>query len=227
MRNRRKLAVTTPQRASVSDHSATRNTARVSTLPRTTVRSASYQVLNRFLRIQPAGLSEATGGASCSVLTLLLQDLGATVVDVHKQRRPEADREVGVHDDDDARYRLAGLAGSRAADVEELRVTDYDRQARVLGQVQVLARRGRGGGREGPGGDGPEQGGGPARAGSPGSAGSPIRPMPRVVRPAALRLDETIRAPTATTIAAATKVSQGPSAASISGPGPNRPRWVR
>src|SRR3972149_6150637 len=114
MRNRRKLAVTTPQRASVSDHSATRNTARVSTLPRTTVRSASYQVLNRFLRIQPAGPSEATGGASCSVLTLLLQDLDATVVDVHKQRRPEADREVGGHDRDDDRYRLGGRGGGRA-----------------------------------------------------------------------------------------------------------------
>ena len=64
----------------------------------------------------------------------------AAVVPIHQQRRHKADGEIDRHGDGDDFDRLAGLVEHGAGeDLHQVRITNGDRQRRVLGQVQILA----------------------------------------------------------------------------------------
>src|SRR6185312_14197253 len=60
----------------------------------------------------------------------------ARVVEVHGERHGKADAKIDGDHDDDRLQRLAGLVRRRVDDVDEVRIADGDREARILGEGQ-------------------------------------------------------------------------------------------
>src|SRR5512143_2550410 len=97
--NSGRLAEITPQRASRVAHCRAGSSVRTSSQIASSVSSALYQVLNRFLRSQASGPTTVTGGFISLWMAAMsaLHQLNARVVEVHQQRCEQADAQVGQH----------------------------------------------------------------------------------------------------------------------------------
>src|SRR5690606_4601579 len=116
------------------------------------VRIELYQVLKRFCRTHSTGRSALFGGPAWAGVVWVamfsppfksarsaLGEAQAPVVGVHESRSHKAECQVKDHDQEEDRNGLTGLIHRRGADVEQIGVSDGNRQARVLRQIQILA----------------------------------------------------------------------------------------
>src|SRR3990172_7868475 len=116
---------------------------------RAIVKTLLNQLPKRLRRIQASGSRLNRGGpiipmsGRLAEAILALHDPQPGVDDVHDCRYHQADDEVSEHHHGDRLYGLTGLAEDHLAHCVQVRESDRDGQARVLGQVQVLIRQGR------------------------------------------------------------------------------------
>src|SRR3990170_2897839 len=116
---------------------------------RAIVKTLLNQLPKRLRRIQASGSRLNRGGpivpmsGRLAEAILALHDPQPGVDDVHDRRYHQADYEVGEHHHGDRLNGLTGLAEDHLAHGVQVRESDRDGQARVLGQVQVLIRQGR------------------------------------------------------------------------------------
>src|SRR5918995_1606155 len=69
-----------------------------------------------------------------------LHQRNALVIEIHRERGHEADREIDRHGDGDDLNRLPGLVEHRAGEyLHQIRIADGDRERGVLREVEVLA----------------------------------------------------------------------------------------